>query len=309
MHGTGLFAALSTLTAGGSVTTLVSRTLDPIELLDTLAGERIQLLVWAGDVFAKPVVQTLDANPGRWDLSSLRVIASSGLMWSQPVKDALLRHAPEAVLADMLGSSEGTDVGVSQSRSGDVQSTARFTLGEDTRIINDDGRDVTPGSGEIGRLAVGGALPIGYYKDPEKTAAAFITIDGTRYAAPGDYASVEADGTLVLLGRGSGCINTGGEKVYPEEVEEVIKRHPAVSDVAVVGLPNERFGEAITAVVQLEPGTVMTEQSLVEHVRAHLAAFKAPRHVYVVERVERSPAGKLDYKAARDRALELASSD
>jgi acyl-CoA synthetase (AMP-forming)/AMP-acid ligase II len=172
-------------------------------------------------------------------------------------------------------------------------------------VIREDGTDVEPGSGEIGRLAVGGALPIGYYKDPEKTASTFVTIGGTRYSVAGDYAMVDADGTVVLLGRGSGCINTGGEKVFPEEVEEVLKRHPAVRDAAVVGLSDDRFGEAIAAIVELEPPSEVLEVDLISYVRSHLAAYKAPKHVFVVAKVNRSPAGKLDYRAVRERASDL----
>jgi acyl-CoA synthetase (AMP-forming)/AMP-acid ligase II len=226
-------------------------------------------------------------------------------MWSQPVKDALLCHLPHAVLVDMLGSSEGSDVGASRSRSGEVTDTGRFRLGPNARVILDDGKSVDPGSGQIGRLAVSGVLPLGYYKDPVKTAKTFVTIDGTRYSVPGDYATVDADGTVIFLGRGSGCINTGGEKVFPEEVEEALKHHPAVRDAAVVGLPDERFGEAITAVVELQPDEVVDETVLIEHVRAYLAPYKAPKHVFMVPSVDRSPSGKLDYTAIRERACEL----
>jgi acyl-CoA synthetase (AMP-forming)/AMP-acid ligase II len=308
MHGTGLFGALSALTGGGSVTTMPSRAFDPLELLNTLEKETINSMAWVGDAFARPVVRVLDAHPGRWDLTHLRLIASSGLMWSQSVKEALLRHLPNVVLADMLGSSEGTDVGLSRSRSGDVSGTAHFKLGPHSRVIGDDGRAVKPGSGEIGRLAVGGTQPIGYYKDAEKTANTFMTIDGVRYSVPGDYGIVEADGTVVLLGRGSGCINTGGEKVFPEEVEEVLKRHGAVRDAAVVGLPDERFGEVITALVELQPGESVAEDVLVEHVRRYLALYKAPKRVFVVPTVERAPNGKLDYRAASEHAAALSVS-
>ncbi len=169
-------------------------------------------------------------------------------------------------------------------------------------MITDDGRDVVPGSGELGRVAMRGRTPIGYYKDEAKSAQTFVVIDGERYTIPGDYATVDADGTVVLLGRGSQCINTGGEKVYPEEVEEVLKLHPSVADAAVVGVPDEKWGEAITALVEPHDGDTVDAADLVAHVKAHLAAYKAPKSVVTVSSVGRAANGKLDYKAscARD---------
>jgi 3-oxocholest-4-en-26-oate---CoA ligase len=180
--------------------------------------------------------------------------------------------------------------------------TARFQLGENARVIDHEGNDIEPGSDQVGRVAVKGRQPIGYYKDPDKSAATFIEIDGERYSVPGDFAMVEADGTLTLLGRGSVCINTGGEKVYPEEVEEALKTHPAVHDAVVVGVPDERFGEAITAVVELAPQAEADEDELVDHVRGQLARYKAPRHLVVVDSIARSPNGKVDYRRLRDLA-------
>jgi fatty-acyl-CoA synthase len=173
-------------------------------------------------------------------------------------------------------------------------------LGEDARVVTDDGRDVVPGSGEVGLVAVGGPQPIGYYKDDEKTARTFRIIDGRRYSVPGDFATVAADGTLELLGRGSVCVNTGGEKVFPEEVEESLKTHDAVRDAIVVGVPDERFGEAIVAVVEAD--APVTLDALREHVKRHLAAYKAPRHLLVVESLLRAPNGKADYPGWRERA-------
>jgi acyl-CoA synthetase (AMP-forming)/AMP-acid ligase II len=173
-------------------------------------------------------------------------------------------------------------------------------------VVTEDGRDVAPGSGERGRVAMRGYTPVGYYKDPEKSAATFIKIDGVRYSMPGDWAEVDADGTVRLLGRGSQCINTGGEKVYPEEVEEVLKLHPSVADAAVVGLPDERFGEAITALAEPKPGQTIDEGVLVAHVKEHLAHYKAPKRVFEIVTVGRAANGKLDYKALKARAAELA---
>jgi fatty-acyl-CoA synthase len=180
--------------------------------------------------------------------------------------------------------------------------TARFVLGRNARVIDEDGRDVVPGSGEVGLLAVSGRNPLGYYKDPEKSARTFRTIDGKRFSVPGDHAMVDADGTLRVLGRGSGCINTGGEKVFPEEVEEVLKLHPAVRDVVVVGVPDERFGEAICAVVEPIQHAALDPGDLAAHVKSRLASYKAPRHFLVVDTVGRAANGKADYKSLKARA-------
>jgi acyl-CoA synthetase (AMP-forming)/AMP-acid ligase II len=185
--------------------------------------------------------------------------------------------------------------------------TAKFELSPTSRVVTDDGRDVEPGSGELGRVALKGRTPIGYYKDEAKSAQTFVVIDGERYSIPGDYATVEADGTVTLLGRGSQCINTGGEKVYPEEVEEVLKLHPDVLDAAVVGLPDERFGEAVCAIVEPRPGHNFDEATVIAHVKAHLAGYKAPKRVLGVPSIGRAANGKLDYKSLRATAISQVS--
>ena len=187
-------------------------------------------------------------------------------------------------------------------RAGEGAGTARFSLGPNTRVVTEDGRDVEPGSGERGHVALRGFTPVGYYKDPEKSAATFQVIDGVRYSIPGDWAEVEADGTVKLLGRGSQCINTGGEKVFPEEVEEIVKRFPGVRDVVVVGVPDERFGEAITAVVS-SLGAALDSEAIKAFVKEHLAGYKAPKHVVLVDEVYRSPSGKADFKKTKEVAL------
>ena len=223
MHGTGNFPCLSALTSGGSIVTLDNRTFDPAVLLDTIEREGVNSMAMVGDAFGKPILRTLDENPGRWDLSSLLAIVSSGVMWSKETKEGLLRHHPGMLLMDAFSSSEALGMGSSISGAGAAADTAKFQLSPNTIVIDDADRPVKPGSGEIGRLAVGGRQPVGYYKDPEKTARTFLEIDGKRYSCPGDFATVEADGGITLLGRGSVCINTGGEKVFPEEVEEAMK--------------------------------------------------------------------------------------
>ena len=309
MHGTGGFTSLECLSEGGHVVTLTSRTFDSIELLDTVQREKVNGLIIVGDVFAKPIAAALDAQPDRWDLSSLVGIISSGVMWSEETKQSLLRHHPGMLLVDAFSSSEAIGMGSSVSSGDSAAHTADFTLGPDVRVIDADGHDVEPGSSQSGVLALGGRIPLGYYKDEAKTASTFRTIEGTRYSVPGDFAQVRADGSIHLLGRGSVVINTGGEKVYPEEVEEVIKAMPGVADAVVVGIPDDRFGEEIVAVVERAPGAdpgSVTDAAVIQAVKARLAGFKAPRRVRFVDTIGRSPAGKVDYGRHRAEAIEWA---
>ena len=304
MHGTGLFNAMATLNIGGSIVTIPGRRFDPAELLDTVETERVKSMTIVGDAFAKPILRALDAEPGRWDISSLRVVISSGVMWSKETKDGLLRHNDRLILVDAMGSSEAIGMASSTTTSDAAAESATFRLSPNARVVTDDGRDVTLGTGERGMVAMRGATPLGYYKDPERSAATFRMIDGVRYTIPGDFATVDADGTVRLLGRGSQCINTGGEKVYPEEVEEALKLHPAVADAAVVGVPDDRFGEAITALVEPAAGKAIDEVALVAHVKERLAGYKAPKRVIEVASLNRAANGKLDYKALKAVALD-----
>jgi 3-oxocholest-4-en-26-oate---CoA ligase len=304
MHGTGMFTQLIVLSGGGCTITLEERSLDIEEMLSTIEREGVNTIAIVGDAFAKPMLRALDANPGRWDISSLFMVSSSGVMWSEEVKQGLLKHHPGMMLIDAFSSSEAVGMGQSVSTAAGTSTTAKFEVGENTKVITDDGREVQPGSGETGRVAVGGYQPIGYYKDPEKSAATFIEFEGKRYSVPGDYAQVEADGSLTLLGRGSVCINTGGEKVFPEEVEEALKTHEAVTDAVAVGVPDEKFGEAITAVVELAPGSAFDEADVIAHVKSKLAHYKAPKRVLSIDTIGRAPNGKVDYKRLKSWAAE-----
>jgi acyl-CoA synthetase (AMP-forming)/AMP-acid ligase II len=301
MHGTGAFTAFAMMNIGGAVVTLTERTFSAEELLDAVERNRVAVISLVGDALAKPILRALDANPGRWDLSSVVAMVSSGVMWSEATKQGLLRHHGGMAVVDALSSSEALGMGQSQSVVGAAAPTAFFTLGENAILIDDDGRPVTE-AGTPGRVAVRGRVPIGYYKDPEKSARTFPVIDGDRYSVPGDYAVVEDDGTLRLLGRGSVCINTGGEKVFPEEVEEALKTHPSVHDAVAVGVPDERWGEAITAVIEATPGAVIDEDAVLGHVRERLAGYKTPKRVVVVATIGRGPNGKVDYRRLRDEA-------
>jgi len=307
MHGTAGIGALMYLTCGGAVVTMTSRSLDTDELWQTVQTQQCTVASIVGDVFCAPMVDALDAAAeagAPYDLTSLASITSSGVMWSQPVKDRLLAHAHAGgttlICNDSLGSSEGVGFAGKQSSAGkgtDTE-TATFTLGPNAAVFTEDGRRVKPGSDEKGLLAVGGPIPLGYYGDPVKSAETFREIEGQRWSVPGDWATVAADGSVTLLGRGSMSINTGGEKVYPEEVEEALKLLDDVVDANVVGVPDPKWGAAVTAVVQLADGATPTDSDLVDALRSSLSGYKLPKHVVRVDKLFRSPNGKSDYKWA-----------
>lgn len=299
MHGTGQFSSFIALMLGGCVVTLPSRSFDVAELFSEVERNGVNSIIIVGQAFAGPMLEHLEAQPDRYDLTSVRMITSSGVMWSQDNKQALLQHMPDAALFDSFGSSEAVGMGASVSTKDGTSQTARFMLGPFCGVFTEDGRRVVPGSGERGLVAVGGFIPLGYYKDEAKTAQTFRTIEGRRWSVPGDWAEVNEDGTLNLLGRGSVCINTGGEKVFPEEVEEALKRHAAVRDAVAVGLPDQRFGETICAVVEPAAGTSPSLAELADFVKSHLAAYKAPRQLVLVDTIGRAPNGKVDYKRLR----------
>jgi fatty-acyl-CoA synthase len=301
MHGTGAFSSFQAMFLGSAIATLVNRHFDADELWQTVQRERVTSMAIVGDAFAKPMLKALEDADGRgepYDTSSLQLIISSGVMWTSEVKNGLMKFG-NFICLDSLGSSEGVGFAGSISAPGGEQKTAKFTIGERTKVFKEDGTEVTPGTGEIGRLAVGGNIPVGYYKDPAKSDATFLVINGERWSVPGDFASVETDGTIILMGRGSVVINSGGEKIFPEEVEEAVKLHPAVHDCLVVGVPDDRFGEAVTAVVALREGEDATGDDITAAMEA-LARYKRPRGFVFVETVVRGPNGKADYKWAKD---------
>jgi acyl-CoA synthetase (AMP-forming)/AMP-acid ligase II len=301
MHGTGFVFAATILNRGGTVLTLPDQRFDAERLLDAMVAESVTDLCIVGDAFCRPLVDALDAQPQRWNLARLKVVSSSGMMWSKEVKARLLAHAPQAMLIDFLNSSEASGMGRAITSKRSAAGGARFQLGKNAFVIDDDGKPIAPGSGIVGRVAVRGIVPLGYYKDPAKTAATFPVVDGVRCAIPGDYATVEADGTITLLGRGSVSINTGGEKVFPEEVEEAIKTCPGANDAVVVGVADPRLGQVVAAMVAAAPNTAPDPDAVKAHVRARLAGYKVPRHVMIVTSVERAATGKADYNAVRAR--------
>jgi acyl-CoA synthetase (AMP-forming)/AMP-acid ligase II len=299
MHGTGFITAIGTLMSGGAIVTLSDPSFDAIELWETVDTHQVESISIVGDAFAKPMLQALDNNPGRWDTSSLVSIVSSGVMWSKEVKAGLCKHIPQVVLMDSFGASEGLGFGLSVTTAEGGTNTAKFAIGEFCDVFDENDQKVTPGSGVPGYIARKGAIPAGYYKDPEKSAKTFRTIDGVRYSIPGDWCTVEADGSLTLLGRGSVCINTAGEKVYPEEVEEVLKTHPAIADALVVGVPSEKWGQAVTAVVHLSGDVAFDEQGVKDHVRQQLAGYKTPKAIHPTKTALRASNGKADYATAK----------
>jgi acyl-CoA synthetase (AMP-forming)/AMP-acid ligase II len=305
MHGTGQFSSFITLNLGGAVALLPSRQFSPIELWNEAERLKADGIVIVGLAFSTPMLEALEANPGRWDLTSVKSMSSSGSMWSQENKRGLLSFCVNATIFDSFGSSEAVGMGASASAPGAEVETAAFMLGPNCGVFTEDGRRVVPGSGERGLVAVSGFLPQGYYKDPEKSDKTFKVIEGQRWSVPGDWAEVNTDGTLKLLGRGSQCINTGGEKVFPEEVEEALKTHIHVRDAVVVGVPDARFGERICAVVESDGDHDLTLAALSDHVKTQLAAYKAPRELVVVDTIGRAPNGKVDYKAVKDLALKV----
>ena len=299
MHGAAQWGSLRFLFEGNTV--VFVRNFSPEAVFDAIEANRVTTIVITGDAMARPLVETLAEQPDRWDLSSLFVVSSSAVVFSPSLKEQMLDLLPDIIIVDAIGSSESGMNGMVVQTKGETATHGgggpTVKAGRDAAVLDDDLNPMEPGTGVIGKLARGGNIPVGYYKDPVKTAATFVTAaDGNRYAVAGDFARLEADGTITLLGRGSVCINSGGEKIFPEEVEGVLKAHPAVYDTIVVGVPDDRWGQAVCAVVQprdLEAPPSLA--SLADHCRSHLAGYKLPRHLVLTDEIVRSPSGKPDY--------------
>ena len=306
MHGTGMWlGAFLPLLLGGTSITSKNLGFDADQLWTQVEDTKTSNIVIVGDAFAKPMVDALDRAEelGKpYDLSSVKVIISSGVMWSEEVKNGLLKHH-DMQLMDTMGSTEG-GMGSSVSTRDNPPKTAKFSLNPGVVVIADDGEILEPGSKKVGLIGTSGLVPVGYYKDEKKSAETFKEINGVRYSFPGDYAKLEEDGTITLLGRGSNCINSAGEKIYPEEVEEAIKRNAEVFDCLVVGLEDKKFGQKVVAVVSLEEDKEINEADLVESTRQFIAGYKLPKKVIFVEEVQRAPNGKANYKWAKNVAVE-----
>ncbi|CAN5613162.1 acyl-CoA synthetase [soil metagenome] len=307
MHATGMsIGTYPSLTFGGTIVLLDHRGLDVEEVWDLVEREHVLSLTLVGDAFARPLLHGLDrarAEGRERDLSSLLIILSSGAMFSTEVKAGLCDHLTSVLVLDFIAATEGT-MGTSLSSRDVPAVTGRFSPAPGVKVFADDDREVEAGSGEGGIVAVPGAIPVGYFHDQAKTERTFREIDGVRYSFPGDWAIVEADGSLTLLGRGSQCINTGGEKVFPEEVEEALKRHPMVEDSLVFGVPDERFGQRVVAVASVAPGVHPASiegggPAIVDSLRDQLSSYKLPRQLVLVDEVPRAPNGKADYPRAK----------
>jgi acyl-CoA synthetase (AMP-forming)/AMP-acid ligase II len=302
VHASGQWSAMGSLLAGGRAVLYSERSMDMRLVLDLVERERVTMLTLVGDASGRPLLDELRRSSGARDTSSLRLLGSGGSILSAEIKDGLLDLLPSVLaISEAVGSSEAPvqAVAIGQRLAGPSRSLTFAPKQGVTAVLDDDLRPVEPGSGAVGRLATTGRVPIGYYNDPVKTAETFVEVDGKRWSLPGDMATVDGDGTIRLLGRGSLCINTGGEKVYPEEVEAVLKSHPLVADAVVVGRHSSKWGESVAAVVQ--PSDVARPPSLQDlepHCRRLLAGYKVPRHVVIASEVRRSSSGKADYKWA-----------
>ena len=304
MHGGGWWVGFSSLLSGAPHVLIRDLGFDPSFALRVIAEERVSVIMTIGDAYARPLVDHLEAHgASQHDLSSLLVYGSGGAILSPSVKASLTEQLPSVLVMDAFGASETGGQGALVGQSDDGAPV--FAMDPSNVVIAEDGTLCTPGDGRLGMLATSGHIPLRYHKDEAKTTATFPVVDGVRYAVPGDMARLLADGTIAVYGRGSVSINTGGEKVFPEEVEKALKSHPAVFDATVVGTPSERWGSQVTAVVQLRPGLQHPPDAgeLREHCRAHLAGYKLPRSVVFVDSVRRSPSGKPDYRWARDVAV------
>jgi 3-oxocholest-4-en-26-oate---CoA ligase len=309
MHGAGQFGTFRTLFEGNTAV-LIDR-FDAETVWRMVAQERVNVLSVTGDAMARPLADTLERLQDELDVSSIVSFGSTAAIFSQTVKEQLQRLLPDhVVMTDAIGSTESGMNGIRVVQKGDApkEGITSVLASADSVVLDDDFEAVEPGSGKVGRVARGGNIPIGYYNDPEKTAATFVTDEhGRRWAIPGDFATVEADGRITLLGRGSVSINSGGEKIFPEEVEGALKSHPAVFDVLVVGLPDDRWGECVTALLQPREGRTVTLDDLQAHARAQIAGYKVPRRLLLIDEVPRLPNGKPDYRSAKARATELAA--
>jgi 3-oxocholest-4-en-26-oate---CoA ligase len=306
VHASGQWAALGSLLAGGRTVLYPARRMDMGLVLDLIDCEQVTMLTLVGDTSGRPLLEELRRDTGAHSTSSLLLLGSGGSILTGEIKDGLLAMLPSVLaISEAVGSSEAPVQAVAIGQRGSNPSkTLLFAPKQDaTVVLDDDLRPVAAGSGAIGRLATTGRVPIGYYNDPVKTAETFVEIEGRRWSLPGDMATVEPDGTIRLLGRGSLCINTGGEKVYPEEVEAVLKSHPLVADAVVVGRRSKKWGQLVAAVVQpVDDAATPTLPDLSVHCHLHLAGYKVPRHLVVVDEVPRSASGKADYRWAADLA-------
>jgi fatty-acyl-CoA synthase len=306
MHGAAQWASFMLLHQGGAVVLpRNTRTLDPDDIWDTIARERVTTLSIVGDAFARPLIDQL--KKASYDLSSLRILGSGGAILSPPLKKAFLELLPDLMIFDGFGSSETGAQGATLTTANDTTSSPAFRMDADTCVLDDAlTRKLEPGEQEVGWLARAGWVPLGYFNDADKTRRTYPTIGGVRYAVPGDRAQLAAGGGIVVFGRDSVCINSGGEKIFAEEVEQALKHHPAVYDAVVAPTPSERWGQQVTAIIQFRPGQTASDDELLATAAEHLARFKLPKAFIPVEQIVRSASGKPDYRWAKELAATVA---
>jgi acyl-CoA synthetase (AMP-forming)/AMP-acid ligase II len=301
MHGATQWGVMGGSFTGNKVVLMAK--FDPKKVFELIEAEHVTAIMITGDAMARPMLEALDEVTDKYDLSSWIALSSTAALFSPSVKDEFIKRFPNLIITEAIGASESGSNGYTMIEKGKTAMKGGPTVRaiRDTVVLDDDFTPVEAGSGKVGRLGRKGNIPLEYYKDPEKTAATFVTApDGTRYSIPGDYALVEADGTITLLGRGSGSINSGGEKIFPEEVEGAVKSHPDVYDVLVIGVPDERWGARVVAVIEPRPGSKPTLDDIQDQCRKKIAGYKVPRELHLVDRIERSPSGKPDYRWAKD---------
>ena len=307
MHGAGEVTVIRSVIAGDTV--ILTPKFDADTTWRVIEAEKVNVLGITGDAMARPLADRLEDIHDDVDLSSLFSIGSSAAIFSQSIKDQLMERLPNIVVVDSIGATETGMNGIKIAQKGEKQRGGPATVNPslDSLVVDENYQPIEPGSGAIGRVARTGNVPLGYYNDPVRSAEVFFEHEGKRYSIPGDFATVESDGQVTLLGRGSIMINTGGEKVFPEEVEGILKSHPDVFDCLVVGIPDERWGERVTAVVQAREGKAPTVADLDAHCREQIAAYKAPKQVFLVDQIQRAPSGKPDYPWAKEYAKAAAA--
>lgn len=298
MHGATQWCLMSQSFIGAKI--VLTAKFEPDDVWRIVDEEKVTVIMITGDAMGKPLIEHLAADPSRYDTSSLFAVSSSATIFSSPVKDQFFEVFENLIITDAIGSSESGNNGMRSFTKGNTKMVSGPTVSRigDTVVFDENFDEVVPGSGVVGKIARAGDIPLMYFKAPEKTAETFITVRGTRYAMPGDFATVEADGSITLLGRGSVVINSGGEKIFPEEVESAVRSHPAVLDAVVVGASDERWGQTVAAIVALRAGETATLEAIQTYCREHVAGYKVPRKLFIVEQIRRSPAGKQDYRWA-----------
>jgi 3-oxocholest-4-en-26-oate---CoA ligase len=298
IHGAAQWAALIGLFGGGKIVLIPGRSFNAKMLCCLVEAERVNTITLVGDAMVRPIVEALSEPSVSYDLGSLFVISSAGALLSDTVKAALCERVPNVMIVDSFGATEAGHQGSSFPSEDGQPRRPRFMMDDTSTVFDDAMRPVVPGSGVIGRLARCGRIPLGYFNDPEKTAATFVSVDGVRWVIPGDLATIESDGLITVFGRGAVCINSGGEKIFPEEVEAALKAHGDVLDAVVVGVPDERWGQRVAAIVQPRVGRSITLEILESHCRTRIAGYKVPRELKVVDEIARHPSGKPDYRWA-----------